>query len=138
MTFERVDHTAIVVPNLDDALARYQHLFGIEPHDRAAVPEQRVEVAFLEIGDTRLELICPTDASSGVARFLFKHGEALHHVGILVADLRAELRRLEAAGYALIDSEPRCGMHGLVAFLHPKTTGGVLYELVQRYPAAAR
>jgi methylmalonyl-CoA/ethylmalonyl-CoA epimerase len=137
MRFARVDHTAIVVANLDDSLARYRQLFSVEPGDRRIVPTQQVELAFLNIGDTQLELICPTDDSSGVARFLARHGESLHHVGIAVANIRDELQRLEAEGYALIDREPRRGPHGLIAFVHPRSTGGVMFELVQRDPVQA-
>jgi methylmalonyl-CoA/ethylmalonyl-CoA epimerase len=88
-------------------------------------------VAFVSMGDTQLELVQPLDPTSGVARFLDTHGEGLHHVGVAVDDLSAELRRLEADGVRLIDRVPRRGVHGLIAFIHPHGTGGVLVELVQ-------
>ncbi len=128
----RIDHTAIVVRDMDGAIERYRRLFGAEPRDRATVPDQRVEVAFLPIGDTELELICPTDPSSGVSRFLAQRGEGLHHVGILVQDISAELGRLADQGVELIDRAPRRGTHGSIAFVHPRGTGGVLVELIQR------
>lgn len=131
MNLLRVDHTAIVVADMDEALARYQRIWGLEPRIRREVPDQRVEIAFLPVGDTQLELIRPLDAESGVARFLEQHGESLHHVGIAVGDIRAELETLSQEGVQLIDREPRHGVHGLVAFVHPRSTGGVLIELVQ-------
>lgn len=127
----RVDHTAIVVRDMDEALARYERIWGVTPSDRQTVPEQRVEVAFLTFGDTSLELISPLDADSGVARFLERNGESLHHVAFAVDDIRAELTGLIDRGIQVIDREPRRGAHGLIAFVHPRGTGGPLVELVQ-------
>lgn len=134
MNPRRVDHTAIVVRDMDEALARYAALFGLEPSLRQPIPDQRVEVAFLPLGDTELELIQPTNGTSGVARFLDRRGEGLHHIGLAVDDIRRELADLEDRGIRLIDREPRHGAHGAVAFLHPEATGGVLIELVEREP----
>lgn len=134
MNLQRVDHTAIAVKDLDEALERYRRLLGVETYERVAVPQQGVEVAFLAMGDTSLELICPTEPGSGVARFLEQRGEGLHHIGVLVDDITAELDRLRRDGVELIDEEPRCGAHGSIAFLHPRGTGGVLIELVQHDP----
>lgn len=131
MTPLRLDHTAIAVADLGEAIPRYCRLYGLQAGPRLTVPEQQVEVSFLTAGDTQLELISPTTADSGVARFLTSRGEALHHIAFLVADIRAELDQLAAEGIRLIDREPRPGAHGLVAFLHPRGTGGVLVELVQ-------
>jgi methylmalonyl-CoA epimerase len=131
MTVQRIDHTAIAVHDLDEALPRYEALYGVTRGERAVVPDQRVEVAFLPIGDTSLELISPLDDESGVARFLANRGEGLHHLAVAVPDIRKELERLRAAGVRLIDNEPRSGFHGEVAFVHPRGTGGVLLELVQ-------
>jgi methylmalonyl-CoA epimerase len=128
----RVDHTAIAVRDLDAALERYHRLIDAKTSHRSLVADQRVEVAFLTIGDTELELIAPTDSESGVARFLERRGEGLHHIGIQVDDIVSELRRLEGAGFALIDHLPRRGIHGMVAFVHPHSSGGVLLELIQR------
>jgi methylmalonyl-CoA/ethylmalonyl-CoA epimerase len=132
MTALRVDHTAIVVRDINEAISRYRRLYGVEPSERGPAPGQHVEVAFLRLGDTQLELLQPTDAGSGVARFLEQRGEALHHVGFLVDDIRAELGRLAAQGVELIDKEPRQGFHGWIAFVHPRGTGGVLIELVEQ------
>lgn len=132
MNVLRVDHTAIVVRDLDEALARYRRFYGVEPSQRAKAPFQPIEVAFLPIGDTFLELVQPTDATSGVARFLERHGEGLHHIGLQVSDIRRELRQLADEGAELIDREPRPGVHGLIAFVHPRSSHGVLLELVEK------
>jgi methylmalonyl-CoA/ethylmalonyl-CoA epimerase len=132
MSLPRVDHTAIVVRDLEEALGRYGRLFGLQAVERAVVPGQGVEVAFLAMGDTQIELIEPTDAGSGVARFLESHGESLHHIGVAVDDIRAELSRLSDQGIELVDREPRQGAHGEIAFVHPRGTGGILVELVGR------
>lgn len=129
----RVDHTAIVVRDLDDALGRYKLLFDPTGVERVLMPDQAVEVAFLAIGDTSLELITPIEDKSGVARFLQSRGEGLHHVGIAVDDLERELARMSHAGIELIDKVPRQGMHGRIAFVHPRATGGILLELVEAH-----
>jgi methylmalonyl-CoA/ethylmalonyl-CoA epimerase len=127
----RIDHTAVVVADMDEALARYERLWHVHPTVRAEVPHQHVEVAFLPFGDTTIELIRPLDDDSGVARFLQRRGEGVHHIGISVRDIRSEISRLIAEGVEMIDREPRAGVHGEVAFIHPRGTGGVLTELVQ-------
>lgn len=131
MNLDRVDHTAIAVRDLDEALARYRRTFGLAPALRQQVTEQQVEVAFLPVGSTQLELIQPLSEGSGVAKFLERHGESLHHVAFAVRDIEAELARLEQEGVELIDRVPRSGIHGRIAFVHPRGTGGVLVELVE-------
>ncbi len=131
MTSGRVDHTAIAVRDLDKAIDRYRAVFGPAQVERAVVAAQRVEVAFLSYGDTYLELVCPLDETSGVARFLRAQGESLHHIGMAVDDLESELSRLAEQGVELIDRQPRRGVHGRIAFIHPRGTGGVLVELVE-------
>jgi len=131
MNLLRIDHTGIAVRDLDEALERYRRTYGLQPSERLPVPTQHVEVAFLAIGDTRLELVQPTDDQSPVARFLDRRGEGLHHVAILVQNIREELQRLSDNGVELIDREPRPGAHGLVAFVHPREAGGVLVELIE-------
>jgi methylmalonyl-CoA/ethylmalonyl-CoA epimerase len=132
MTGRRIDHTAIVVADLDEAIERHSRLLEPDAVERASVPSQDILVAFLCFGDTKLELIQSTRPDSGVARFLDRRGEALHHVAMEVDDIRAELESLAGRGVELIDREPRSGVDGLVAFVHPRGTGGVLLELVQR------
>lgn len=131
MNLIRIAHTAIAVRDLDEAIPRYERLWGTSVRSRSRIPEQQVEIAFLAVGDTELELISPTESDTGVARFLERRGEGLHHVAFLVADIRGTLRELEADGVELIDREPRETPHGWVAFVHPRGTGGVLYEIVQ-------
>jgi methylmalonyl-CoA/ethylmalonyl-CoA epimerase len=131
MSLHHLDHTAIAVRDMDEALERYRVTFGLEPSDRQRVDEQAVEVAFLPLGGSQIELICPTTPESGVARFLERHGESLHHVAFAVTDIEAELQRLARQGVELIDRTPRQGAHGRVAFIHPRGTGGVLVELVE-------
>ncbi len=131
MNLIRIDHTGIAVRDMDEALERYKRIYGLDARERVTVPDQHVAVAFLPLSDTQLELVQPTDGQSGVARFLEKHGEGLHHIAFLVEDIRRELRRLQEEGVELIDREPRKGPHGLVAFIHPRGTGGVLTELVE-------
>jgi methylmalonyl-CoA/ethylmalonyl-CoA epimerase len=127
----RIDHTGIAVRDMDEALARYKRIYGLEPSERVTVVDQHVEVAFLPVSDTRVELVQPTDMESGVARFLQKHGEGLHHIAFLVEDIHRELKRLRDEGVELIDREPREGPHGLIAFVHPRGNGGILVELVE-------
>jgi methylmalonyl-CoA/ethylmalonyl-CoA epimerase len=128
---QRIDHTAVAVRDLDEAIPRYERLYRARCVERVEVPDQRVEVAFLALGDTTIELIRPTDDSSGVARFLANRGEGLHHIAVKVDDIASELARLQADGVRLIDRSPRRGVHGLIGFVHPEGTGGVLLELVQ-------
>lgn len=131
VNLQRIDHTAIVVRDLNEAIDRYQRLLDVRAGERVLVPTQRVAVVFLSLGDTQLELIQPTDAESGTARFLARRGEGLHHIGILVHDIEGELQRLAADGVELIDREPRPGVHGRIAFVHPRASGGVLLELIE-------
>jgi methylmalonyl-CoA/ethylmalonyl-CoA epimerase len=130
-----IDHVAVVVRSVDEALPRYRALFGLHPDDAAAdFPLQRVRLAFLPTGPepaARIELIQPLDDESGVARFLAARGEGLHHVCFRTDDLPAALRELAAAEAELIDREPRPGAHGDVAFVHPRTLNGVLWELLE-------
>jgi methylmalonyl-CoA epimerase len=130
-----IDHVAIVVRDIDEALPRYQTLFGLAASDRVqVVTAQAVRICFLPTGSApaaRIELIQPLDDESGVARFLASRGEGLHHVCFGTSDLAAELDRLEAAGAELIDHAPRPGAEGPIAFVHPRTLNGVLWELLE-------
>lgn len=131
MKLIRVDHLGIAVASLDAAARTYEALgFALESvHD---IPTEKVRAAFLPIGETRLELLEPTDPSSVIAKFLEKRS-GLHHVCLLVDDIEAALRELKAKGVPLIDEKPRQGAHGCrVAFLHPRAAAGVLVELKQQ------
>ena len=123
-----VDHVALAVHDLAEAVPLYERLTGARGSEPEEVPGQGVRVAFVGI----LELIEPTDPDGGVARFLARRGQGLHHVAYRVDDCAAELARLVAEGFEAIDAAPRPGAGGhLVAFLHPRSTGGTLVELVQ-------
>jgi methylmalonyl-CoA/ethylmalonyl-CoA epimerase len=124
-------HVAVVVADLDEALARYRTL-GFSGGERFVLGEQAVEVATLRSGTGWIELIRPTDPDGPIARYLAKRGGGVHHVAYAVPDLIATLNELAAAGIRLIDAAPRTGAHGWrIAFVHPESCGGVLTELVQ-------
>ncbi len=128
-----IDHVAIVVENLESALKLYTEVLGFEQAYRETIADQGVEAVGLRTGDSIIELLRPLDAGSAVARFRGDAPSKLHHTAYRVPDLAAELARLRAAGISLIDETPRKGAHGnLIAFLHPKSTGGVLIELCQQ------
>ncbi len=130
-----IDHVAVVVRSLSESLPRYQALLGLEPHDEPILIEaQGVRLVFLPTGPepaARIELIEPVDPESGVARFLEARGEGLHHVCLRSEDLPRDLADLVAAEVELIDAAPRPGADGQVAFIHPRTLNGVLWELLQ-------
>lgn len=127
-----LDHVAIVVRDLEAAIRLYRDTLGLELTEVEEVPEQQVRTAIFGKGMGRVELICPTTADSGVAKFLEKRGEGLHHVCIEVDDLDRALDELRAAGAPLIDQSPRPGAGGArVAFVHPRGMRGVLTELRQ-------
>jgi methylmalonyl-CoA epimerase len=129
---KKIDHLAIVVHNIEEALQIYEGALGLELTDVEEVPEQAVRIAFLPVGDSEIELVEPLTADSGTAKFLDKRGEGLHHICLEVDDIEAALRDLAAKGIRLIDKQPRQGAHGRVAFLHPKGAHGVLVELIEK------
>ena len=135
-----IDHVAVVVTSIDEALPRYRALFGLESATGVqTIPGQSVRICLLPTGPdpaARLELIEPTDPDSGVARFLTSRGEGLHHVCFGTTSLADELARLDRAGAELIDHAPRPGAEGAVAFVHPRTLNGVLWELLERGASA--
>ena len=128
----RIDHVGIAVPDLDEAIGLYERDYALELVHREVVAEQGVEAVLLDVGESHVELIAPLSDDTGVAKFLAAKGTGLHHVAYQVEDVAAELQRLTAAGLRAIDAAPRVGIrNSRVAFLHPKSTGGVLTELVQ-------
>jgi methylmalonyl-CoA/ethylmalonyl-CoA epimerase len=130
-----LDHVAIAVKDLDAAVKYYVEVLGFAPPELEEVAEQQVRVAIFGHGLGRIELICPTTKDSGVAKFLEKRGEGLHHVCVEVADIEATLQELKAKGAQLIDQSPKVGAGGAkVAFIHPKGAHGVLTELRQGPP----
>ena len=135
MNLTVVDHLGVAVPSIDEALAFWQDTLGVKCHGVEEVADQKVKTAFLPIKDTEVELLEPTSADSPVAKFMEKNGDrgGLHHVAIRVENLEAALAELKEKGVRLIDEKPRRGAGGaMIAFLHPKSTGGVLLELCER------
>ncbi len=127
-----LDHVAIAVRDLDKAIAIYRDALGLPLAEIEEVPDQKVRTAIFGHGLGRIELICPTANDTGVAKFLDKRGEGLHHICIEVEDLDAALAELKARGAPLIDETPKVGAGGArIAFIHPRGTAGVLTELRQ-------
>ncbi|MEA2219120.1 MAG: methylmalonyl-CoA/ethylmalonyl-CoA epimerase [Solirubrobacteraceae bacterium] len=130
--FTRVDHIGVAVEDLDEALALYERDYEMTLVHREVVSEQGVEAALLDVGENHVELLAPLGPDTPVGRFLAKRGPGMHHVAYQVTDIEATLAALRDAGMRLIDERPRTGIRGSrVAFLHPKSSGGVLTEIVQ-------
>lgn len=129
--FEAIDHIGIAVEDLDAAIALHAETYGMPLVHREVVEEQGVEAVLLDVGESHVELLAPLGPDTPVGKFLAKNGPGLHHVAYRVDDVAAELERLKAEGFRLIDETPRVGIRGSsVAFLHPKASGSVLTELV--------
>ncbi|TDI46510.1 MAG: methylmalonyl-CoA epimerase [Acidobacteria bacterium] len=129
----RLDHVGVAVRSLEEALAPYEKGLGLTVVDIEELPTEKVRVAFLPMGDTRLEFLEPTGDDSPIARFLQRRGEGIHHLCFQVDDLEATLERLRKAGVELVDEKPRAGAGGSrVAFIHPRGMAGVLVELVEK------
>ncbi|HYM82958.1 MAG TPA: methylmalonyl-CoA epimerase [Candidatus Dormibacteraeota bacterium] len=127
----RVHHVAVVVAEMDGALSFWRDTLGLPLEVVQPIPGDRVDIAFLPVGESKVELVRPTDDTTGVARFLASKGEGFHHVCFEVPNLAEALLRLEIAGIELIDTAPRKGAEGPVAFLHPRSCHGVLVELIE-------
>ena len=127
----RVHHVAVVVADLDQALRLWRDMLGLPVELVLPIEHDRVTIAFLPVGESKVELVMPTDDTTGVARFLAARGEGFHHVCFEVSNLAEALIRLELDGIELIDSAPRKGAEGPVAFLHPRSCHGVLVELIE-------
>ena len=128
----RIHHVGVAVADLEESIRLYRAALGAELVHRAVNEKEGLEAAFLRAGEGEVELMTATRPESPVGKFLAKRGPGLHHVAYGVSDIAAALADARAAGLELIDSEPRMGMHGtLIAFVHPKSMGGVLTELVQ-------
>jgi methylmalonyl-CoA/ethylmalonyl-CoA epimerase len=128
----KIDHIGIATGGIEEVAAFYRDALGLKIEDVEEVSDQKVRVAMLPIGESRIELLEPTTADSPISKFLAKRGPGIHHVAIQVEDIRESLGKLKQEGARLIDEEPRTGAGGcLVAFVHPSSTGGVLVELVE-------
>ena len=127
-----IDHVGVAVEDIDSTLALYRDTLAMPLVHRETVTEQGVDAALLDVGDGHIELLQPLGPDTAVGKFLEKRGPGLHHVAYRVDDVEETLKALAGVGVALIDSEPRTGIRGSrVAFLHPKSTGGVLTEIVE-------
>ena len=134
---KRIDHVAIIVRSIEQALVFYRDTLGIEPSEIREVPSEQVRIAFLPLGGpggSEIELVEPLSANASLNRFLEKRGEGLHHICLEVEDIDAALRELREKGAPVLDQEPRQAAEGRAIFLHPKGTSGVLLELVEREP----
>jgi methylmalonyl-CoA epimerase len=127
----KVHHVALIVRSIDDALGFWRDSLGLAVETVVDIPTDRVRIAFLGVGESKVELVEPTDDTTGVARFLASKGEGFHHVCFEVANLAETLLRLEIDGLELIDTAPRKGAEGPVAFIHPRACHGVLVELIE-------
>ncbi|MDR1879139.1 MAG: methylmalonyl-CoA epimerase [Bacteroidales bacterium] len=132
MKLSHIEHIGIAVKDLKSAVAYYENVLGLKCYAVEEVSDQKVRTAFFQIGQTKIELLESTDAEGSVGKFIEKRGEGIHHIAYAVDDLSAALSELESQSVQLIDKQPRKGAEGLhIAFLHPKSTGGVLTELCE-------
>ena len=129
----KIDHIGIATKEISEALKFWENALDLELVHTEEVEDQKVRVAMLPVGDTNIELLEPTAEDSPIQKFLEKRGGGIHHVAIEVEDIERSLRKLKSEGARLIDEQPRKGAGGcLIAFVHPKSSGGVLLELVQK------
>jgi methylmalonyl-CoA/ethylmalonyl-CoA epimerase len=131
-TINHIDHVGVAVRDLQAALELFQRVFGAPPSDVAELSDQGVRATLIQVGQTRLELLEPLAENTPVGRFIARRGEGLHHLAFNVGDLPGKLRILEAQGLELVDRQPREGLSGRVAFIHPRSVLGILTELVER------
>jgi methylmalonyl-CoA/ethylmalonyl-CoA epimerase len=131
----KINHLGIATKGIDEALKFWQDALGLENVHTEIVEDQKVRVAMLPLGESRIELLEPTSDDSPISKFLEKRAGGVHHIAVEVDDIEAALARLRSAGMRLIDEQPRIGAEGcLVAFVHPSSANGVLLELVQTNP----
>jgi methylmalonyl-CoA/ethylmalonyl-CoA epimerase len=130
-TVDYIDHVGVAVRDLEAALKTFQEVFQISPGEIKELPDQGVRATLLPVGQTRLELLQPLSAESAVGRFIERRGEGLHHLAFHVDNVSEKLEILSAQGLELVDREPRHGLSGIIAFVHPRSVHGILTELVQ-------
>jgi methylmalonyl-CoA epimerase len=131
---KRIDHVAIIVSDIEQALVFYRDTLGIAPGEIKEVPTEQVRIAFLPLGGpggSEIELIEPTTAESSLSKFLEKRGEGLHHICLEVDDIDAALIEMQEKGVHVLDKQPRLAAEGRAIFIHPKATNGVLLELIE-------
>ncbi|HUR66568.1 MAG TPA: methylmalonyl-CoA epimerase [Chitinophagaceae bacterium] len=127
---QKIEHIGIAVKNLEEAIPRYEKLLNTTCYKTERVESEKVNTAFFKTGENKIELLESTDPDAVIARFISKKGEGLHHIAFDVVDIEAEMKRLEAEGFVLLNEKPREGADNkLVCFLHPRDTHGVLIEL---------
>jgi methylmalonyl-CoA/ethylmalonyl-CoA epimerase len=133
----RIHHVAVLVRELEPALGVWEQALGLPLETIQPIPTDGVRIGMLPVGESKIELVQPTDPETGVARYLDAHGEGVHHVCFEVPDIAAALERLAGRGVRLIDTAPRKGAEGPVAFVHPKACNGVLVELIEAHGGPA-
>ena len=132
MGVTHIEHIGIAVKNLDQAVSLYEMILGIKCYKQEFIPEQKVKTAFFKVGTIKIELLESSDPDGPVGRFIEKKGEGIHHIAFSVENIDVQLRHYEQEGIGLIDDKPRKGAEGLdIAFLHPKSTAGVLIEICE-------
>ena len=130
---EKIEHVGIAVESIEEMIPYYRDGLGLKYVGEEVLEEQKVRVAFFGIGESSIELLEPTSDDSPIAKFLAKRGPGIHHIAVRVDNIEQALKRHEESGARLIDKEPRLGAHNMkIAFVHPKSTGGVLVELCQK------
>ncbi|MFS4483380.1 methylmalonyl-CoA epimerase [Hyunsoonleella sp. 2307UL5-6] len=135
----KIEHIGIAVKHLKDANTLFEKLFGIPNYKVEEVESEGVNTSFFKVGDTKIELLEATDDDSPIAKFIKKKGEGIHHIAFDVDDIEAEIERLTKEGFTVIHKTPKKGADNkLVAFLHPKSTNGVLIELCQELPLPSK
>jgi methylmalonyl-CoA/ethylmalonyl-CoA epimerase len=128
-----IEHIGIAVKDLAASIRLYEMMLGVPCYAIEEVPEQKVKTAFFKIGETKIELLESTSPDGPIGKFIEKRGEGMHHIAYAVGNVRLALHGLDAGGLTLLDKEPKRGAEGLdIAFVHPKSTGGVLTELCQK------
>jgi len=131
--FKKIDHLGIAVEDLQEAVRLYRDILGLEYAGEEVVAEQKVKTAFFPLGENSIELLEPTSPDSPIAKFMEKKGAGIHHIALRVDDVAQAIAEMKAKGMRMIDEVPRNGAHGAkIAFIHPKSTPGVLVELCQR------
>lgn len=133
MNLSHIEHIGIAVKNLEEAIKFYENIFGLMCYAVEEVRDQKVRTAFFQVGETKIELLETTDPEGPIGKFIEKRGEGIHHIAFAVEDINQSLKEIEWNGIQLIDKEPRTGAEDFnIAFLHPKSTNGVLIELCEK------